>query len=327
MVAAVAGNRRFQRYGTTVNTERMLGYPVVRIKGGTAQQRQLFTRELLAALRAMSLSVWLADPSFSAPSAVWKKALQHDLVIVDELPGYVVHTISVASDSGIPKGDDLCWTPDGEIEVIAGQLLSRLHRIAGREPLWACVLIGGRSSRMGRAKHLLTTENGQSWLENTVSRLKPFVDGLVIAGEGVIPERLRAIPHIPDLPKVGGPISGLLSAMRWQPQLSWLLVACDMPCISSAAVEWLLSLRRAGVWGLVPKLAEGSHLEPLFAWYSPRSAQLFEAQMFSESLRIADIAASNKIATPLVPDNLRESWKNINIPEQLLSICSSQSEG
>ena len=40
-----------------------------------------------------------------------------------------------------------------------------------KTPVFGCVLIGGASSRMGKAKHLLS-RNGGTWLEHTVELLQ-----------------------------------------------------------------------------------------------------------------------------------------------------------
>ncbi|MBU1140369.1 MAG: molybdopterin-guanine dinucleotide biosynthesis protein B, partial [Proteobacteria bacterium] len=132
-----------------------------------------------------------------------------------------------------------------------------------RLPVCACLLIGGRSSRMGRPKHLIEGENGQTWIDNTVKLLGPFAEQVVLSGRGEVPAHLDHLVRLPDLPDVAGPLTGILAAMRWQPAVSWMLVACDMPNISSQALEWLLEQRRPGSWGTVPRLREDGFVEPL----------------------------------------------------------------
>lgn len=184
-------------------------------------------------------------------------------------------------------------------------------------PLWACVLIGGRSSRMGKPKHLLQDQQGLTWLERTVALLRPLVDGLVLSGGGEVPEGLHDLIRLPDIPTVAGPLAGILAALRRYPSVSWLLVACDMPDIREEAVRWLLSRRRPGVWGVVPRLREGGHVEPLLALYEFRCASLFEELASAGCLRLGAVAEDPRIETPLVPESLRSSWRNVNTPEDL----------
>jgi len=184
-------------------------------------------------------------------------------------------------------------------------------------PVWGCVLIGGRSSRMGRPKHLLKDRNGITWLERTVRLLRPFVADVVLSGKGEVPKSMNGLIRLSDVPDVAGPLSGILAAMHWRPAVSWLLVACDMPDISEDAVRWLLARRRPGVWGTVPRLQEGGSVEPLLAHYDCRCLPLFEDLVRTGCLRIGMVAVNANIETPVVPEHIRMSWRNVNTVEDL----------
>ncbi|MBU1057740.1 MAG: molybdopterin-guanine dinucleotide biosynthesis protein B [Proteobacteria bacterium] len=184
-------------------------------------------------------------------------------------------------------------------------------------PLCACLLIGGRSSRMGRPKHLITGENGRTWIDNTVELLAPFAEQVVLSGPGEVPAHLNHLVRLPDLPDVAGPLTGILAAMRWQPAVSWLLVACDMPNINFQALEWLLGQRRPGSWGTVPRLREDGFVEPLLAVYEPQSKYYLETLFLSGCLRISQVARRSNISTPVVPPTLCRAWSNINTPQEL----------
>ena len=215
--------------------------------------------------------------------------------------------------------DSLIFTggDDRVMEEFVGRLIVKLDMLQSQTPVWACILIGGKSSRMGRPKHLIEDGNGITWLERTIGVLGPLVDGLVVSGAGMLPERLIGMVRLADIPGVVGPLTGILAASRWQPLVSWLLVACDMPYITPEAVQWLLSGRRAGCWGRVPRLAVREHCEPLFAWYDFRAAQLFEQQAHDGNLRIGFAAYHPKVYNPVIPDSLSNCWKNINTADQI----------
>ncbi len=208
-------------------------------------------------------------------------------------------------------------SPMAGVSACAQIIADLLGEMCRQVPVWACVLIGGRSSRMGRAKHLLSDERGRTWLENTVALLAPLVEEVVLSGRGLIPESLDDLNRIADIPGVAGPLAGILSAMRWRPEVSWLLVACDMPALSSEALEWLIDSRRPGCWGTVPRTSPDSHVEPLLAHYDRRCRSIFEEVLASGSLRIGEAASHAKIATPVIPVQLRRAWANINTPEEL----------
>jgi len=170
---------------------------------------------------------------------------------------------------------------------------------------------------MGRPKHLIKGRNGLTWIENSVSLLRPFTQDIVLSGAGDVPDVLSSLTRIPDVPDVQGPLTGILAAMRWHPDSCWLLLACDMPNISPEALEWLLSNRTPDSWGTVPRLKEDGFVEPLLAVYEPRAREYFEELRSSGCLRISMVARRSKIATPVVPEKLCQAWSNINTSEEL----------
>ena len=191
--------------------------------------------------------------------------------------------------------------------------------LKGSHQLNACLLIGGRSSRMGRPKHLIDGDNGLTWVENSVALLTPFVDEIILSGPGDVPSSLNSLRRLPDVDGVQGPLTGILAAMRWNPDACWLLIACDMPNISVAAVKWLLATRDGNSWGTVPRLHDDGFVEPLLALYEPQAKQYFEELCSSGILRISMVARRSRIATPVVPEELARSWSNINTPDELSS--------
>ncbi|KAB2887694.1 MAG: molybdenum cofactor guanylyltransferase, partial [Desulfobulbaceae bacterium] len=183
---------------------------------------------------------------------------------------------------------------------VSDLLLSWLELLCREEPVWACVLIGGRSSRMGRPKHLLRTDGGVTWLEMTVARLHALADGVVLAGAGEIPLGLSHLTRLPDVPGVAGPLAGILAAMRWQPGVSWLVVACDLPSLTEEAVRWLLDARRPGRWAIIPRRSRDSHVEPLLACYDRRCLIWFEELRLTGSLRIGMVARRPQVHSPVI---------------------------
>ena len=247
----------------------------------------------------------------------------YDIVLVDgetvfDLPVFRLQQ-KTGSENRLREAGRLIHLLDctREISLCGHSVVDLLGEITTRMPVWACVLIGGRSSRMGRAKHLLTAPGGLTWLERTVGVLQPFAEQVVLAGGGQVPDSLQGLIRLPDIPGVAGPLTGILSAMRWQPDVSWLLVACDMPSLCPEALAWLINSRRPGIWGTVPKRSPESHVEPLLAHYDSRCRSLFESVLASGSHRIGDVARQKKIATPIIPVQLIAAWDNINTPEEL----------
>jgi molybdopterin-guanine dinucleotide biosynthesis protein A len=319
------GQEKAQKNGSVLQNFSRL--PVFLLSGGTEGSRVDFVRRLLNELTERSLTgAFLRRGDGSNLYSLTLLARRYDLVIVNsgldtpEQP-ITLGAFAYGKDSALPWS---CSWEEGWPGLVAG-LLEKLQEYCQRTPVWGCILIGGKSSRMGHPKHLLKDRRGNTWLENTLAVLQPLLDGIVISGAGELPEKVAAATlRLPDIPGVAGPLTGILAAGRWQPLVSWLLVACDMPHVSPEAVSWLLTGRRPGCWGRVPKLAGNDRLEPLLAWYDFRSIALFEEQLYTDNMRIGEAAGDFRIDHPVIPEALRHAWENINTPEQLQLVVKQE---
>src|SRR5215470_9391742 len=99
------------------------------------------------------------------------------------------------------------------------------------------VLVGGKSSRMGRDKALL--ELGSDTLAELVAAQVERAAGTVILVGN--PDRYRHLPFtaIADGESEMGPLAGVVAALNYTMEDWNLIVACDMPAVSA---ELLTSL-------------------------------------------------------------------------------------
>lgn len=185
------------------------------------------------------------------------------------------------------------------------------------QKVWGCVLIGGRSSRMGRAKQLLTDAAGKTWLERIVSVLLTRVPDVVLVGTGEVPAALQDLRVIGDAEGAAGPLAGLAAVMRYKADVSWLLTACDMPLVSAEAMDWLLRQRAPEVTAVVPYNSDTLRHEPLFSWYDGQCAPYVETLLKSAEQRISRLIDCPGAVSPPIPSHLLSAWRNINTPEQL----------
>ncbi len=201
-----------------------------------------------------------------------------------------------------------------------------LMRQCLRVPLYGCLLIGGKSSRMGRPKHLIEN-NGVTWIESAVAKLKPQVQQVVLSGRGEVPSPLAHLPRVPDVSGLAGPLAGILAVLRWQPAASWLVTACDQPDIDPQAFSWLKSRRKPGVRAVLPDLQGDGRLEPLLAWYDFRCRSLVEELVSDGCLRPGGLAGKPGVITPCPPGSLHGSWRNVNTPVELARTNQSTFSG
>jgi molybdopterin-guanine dinucleotide biosynthesis protein A len=186
----------------------------------------------------------------------------------------------------------------------------------GQAPVWGCVLIGGKSSRMGAPKHLIA-EEGTTWIERTVAVLRRKTEQVVIAGAGALPPSLATSMRVDDIPQLAGPLAGILAAFRAYPGVSWLVAACDLPDMRAEALQWLLDCRQPGVVAIMPDLAGDGRIEPLLAYYDQACGPLLEAMAVSGQRRMHRLRSASGVITPCPPLHLHPSWRNVNTPREL----------
>ena len=198
-------------------------------------------------------------------------------------------------------------------------------------PTLALILIGGHSRRMGHPKAMLELD-GKSLLERVVSAVQPHVAQVFFGGaipdlEPPIPSSvqklLSTIDHLPDIPGVQGPLAGILSAMRWRPAVRWIVLACDLALIESRAVQWLISQTRPGIDAVFPRSDQSAEGEPLFAVYEPTGRARLEDAASQEIWALKNALTGNRVLNPIIPEELRPDWANINTPDDWIAAQAS----
>ena len=248
-------------------------------------------------------------------------AAKYDLILVEGHKHSDIPKVWLLSDDGAPPPAEagqplVILSRDDDRQAAVKPLIDKFvtDRLAA-EPLYGCVLIGGKSTRMGRPKHLIETD-GKTWLARTIEYFEQNTSTVVISGAGQLPDELSDYARLPDVPDARGPMSGLWSMMRWSPRGSWLVAAGEMPDLTPEAVAWLASARTPGKWAIMPKVGEKG-VEPLLAYYNFRFGDLLETQAAQNNHRLNDLALNNEVATPAVPPELTEAWRNANSPQDL----------
>ena len=289
---------------------------------GTDVEVELFEK-LLARLRAEAIEVSRTEAGGPPPSssALLRLLTSCDMVLLDVAAGSDLPQLrfSVAQPDDrhdAAENTFICHSSD-DIPSCSARILNWLERCRMTTPLAGAVLIGGRSSRMGRPKHLITHDNGETWLERSLRMLRTFVDQLVISGGGELPEALRSTERVDDLDGVQGPLAGIGALVKRYPYSSWVVLACDMPAIDERALNWLLDQRDGRRRAVIPRNPVTGKSEPLLAWYDYRCGPLIEELISSGGRRISELGIYEQIAQPLIPDELVDSWRNVNYPEDL----------
>src|SRR5271163_4282800 len=116
-------------------------------------------------------------------------------------------------------------------------------------PVYGLILAGGASSRMHRDKAALLYR-GKTQLDRAFDLARGHVDQVFVSVRASqAAERTRSLrPLIVDMADLGmgegvGPIVGIRSAMAANTDVAWLVIACDLPFLSDAALKLLLRKR------------------------------------------------------------------------------------
>ncbi|MDP9064464.1 MAG: NTP transferase domain-containing protein [Pseudomonadota bacterium] len=140
-------------------------------------------------------------------------------------------------------------------------------------PVYGLVLAGGASSRMKRDKAVLAY-GGETQLDRAFELVARHVARVFVSvRESQIHEPVRARkPLIVDSVSGEGPIVGIRSALAVHPAVAWLVVACDLPFLSDAALEELLARRDPARLATAYLSAHDGLPEPLCTVWEPAAA-------------------------------------------------------
>ncbi len=141
--------------------------------------------------------------------------------------------------------------------------------------VYGLVLAGGASKRMHRDKAALEYQ-GKTQLARAFELAGRHVQTVFVsvrADQSSDPARAQR-PMIVDLRDCQGPIGGIRSAMAAHPAAAWLVLACDLPFLSDAAIEELLRRRDPGALATAYKSAHDGLPEPLCAIWEPAAARV-----------------------------------------------------
>ena len=189
-----------------------------------------------------------------------------------------------------------------------------------RRPVWAGILVGGGSTRMGEPKALLRG-GGLTFVERIMMAVLARIEQVVVLGDSPLPPTLHGVTQLSDVPGLAGPLAGMLAAMRWAPETCWVMIACDLPLLRSEAVDWLLEQRGPDRRAVLPRLS-AQRVEPLLAVYEPKSRELLEKLVAAGLRSPHSLAGQPRVYSPTPPEALRRCWTNVNTPEELLAIAN-----
>ena len=192
--------------------------------------------------------------------------------------------------------------------------MSSINNQDRHPPLKALVLAGGRSRRMGMDKARLTYHNGEEQevhvaqlcrslgLETYISKASSW--------EGTTLGEFRVIKDIhTDI----GPLGALLAAFEHAETSAWLVVACDLPLISTDTLQSLLLHRNTDLAATAYTHSDNLP-EPLLAIYEPSIHQALKVAYGSGNYSPRYLLQHQEIH--MLPTHDPSTLSNANTPEE-----------
>jgi molybdopterin-guanine dinucleotide biosynthesis protein A len=182
-------------------------------------------------------------------------------------------------------------------------------------PLYGLVLAGGRSKRMGFDKGAIKWHGKEQRYY-----MADLLSG--ICGEVFIscrPEQQNNIDSkyktLPDTYSGLGPYGAILSAFKENPDVAWLVIACDLPLMDEATLQYLVQHRDTSLIATTFKSPFDGLPEPLITIWEPASLPIL-LSFLSEGLscpRKTLIKSGDKVNILIPPDE--DALMNANTPE------------
>ncbi len=190
---------------------------------------------------------------------------------------------------------------------------------ASAVPATILILVGGASSRMGRNKALVPV-GGMRLIERVVGAVQPLGDEILLIANEPESYAFLGLPCIPDQQPNYGPLMGLYSGLAAARHELAVLVACDMPFLSTDLLGYMLAAAAAADV-VIPRTEDGQH--PLHAVYRRSTclpaiaAAIAQGKRrmiaFHDQVRVREIGEEEM--APLDPTGL--ALLNVNTPEEL----------
>lgn len=180
---------------------------------------------------------------------------------------------------------------------------------------------GGESRRMGQDKGLVDFL-GEPLIQRVVSRIRPIADEILVTTNKPEAYQFLNIPLFKDVIPNHGALGGLYTALNAASSPIVAVIACDMPFVNPALLEFLIQeMEQSDMDIVIPRSKNG--LEPLHAVYRqetclPHIRKAIESEKWRVDSWFGEV--KRRIMPPekiQIYDPAFLSFLNVNTPEEL----------
>ena len=166
--------------------------------------------------------------------------------------------------------------------------------------LAAAILAGGHARRLDGVNKGTLVVGHEAIIDRQLETLREVSREIFVVGRDDAAWTSRGLPVVPDEVPDAGPLGGIYTAIIRSPADRTLIVACDMPFLSSAVLHRMEAVEDADL--VIPRHARG--YEPLCAIYSRACAEdirkridrgSFEASRLPAGVRVTEFDVDNEM--------------------------------
>ena len=183
--------------------------------------------------------------------------------------------------------------------------------------LGCVVLAGGKSSRMGQDKALLSYQGG-SFLERICQTLDDFTDKYIARGpyevspKGLDEEWKIIGDHFPEK----GPMGGLEAALSSCESKALFVTTCDMPLLQKSLVDAICREYSDDLDALVVQTTNG-RIHPLCGVYHTRVLPVIRQMLEKDNCRLMGLLDQLQVCYLQLDDKMAKQVTNVNTREDL----------
>ena len=190
--------------------------------------------------------------------------------------------------------------------------------MTSKNAITGIILAGGKSIRMGQDKAFIEINGAPIILRVFAVLDRLFRETIIVANQKETYAELN-IPVYSDLVPGQGALGGLYTGLLHSTFPYSFCVACDMPFLDRALIEYLLT-RIDQYDAVVPRTSDG--LQPLHAIYSKQCLEPIRHLLDLEKTKIMDFYPLIRLQIVdekdfLTLDPERKSFTNVNTPDEL----------
>ena len=194
----------------------------------------------------------------------------------------------------------------------------------------AAILAGGRARRLGGQDKRALRVGPTTILERQLAALDGLVDRVFVVGADPMAAGGPCPAVVTDRLPNAGALGGLYTALCEAAGSHVLVVACDLPFVTTALLARLISLADSTRDAVVPRSTDG--LQPLCAVYARRLADEVRRCIESGRLKIQDLLGTIRVrevgpAEIATFDPEGRLFFNVNTPDDLEEAVRLSSHG